>query len=429
MIRAACVLIGFAMLTAKAEIPANINTLINKILAAAQTEPPGSRFETLLQLARALQFQLPDEAKKVALKADRQLGAHDDDRRARVYQVMLNVDASEAAKIAASIRDKNVLYRAEFQHCAEHHDAGCGEKVLAKGHKAGAYRISNTKWLMDQLAATDPSAAHRTFEGILRNFPSKTATFEDVQVLLDSAKAIASIDLPLARRAAKTLDAAVQSPAFEARSQEIVTAQFLVNGKQVASKSTRETVLMQTQSLLKQGSFPHILETNFAMKHPIAGMEQLANRGSGSNATALLQELAKRVQELNDFTLQGLNGRPYRLTALRGRPVLLDFWATWCGPCRREMPQLDDLAKKGLTILAITDEDEKVVRKFAASNPYSFSILLDRRGEVFSLYGVTPRPTIILIDSSGKIIDRWIDLPENEVLQAALTRAGFGNPN
>jgi peroxiredoxin len=91
------------------------------------------------------------------------------------------------------------------------------------------------------------------------------------------------------------------------------------------------------------------------------------------------------------------------------------------------MPRLDTLARKGLTILAITDEDDQVVRKFVAANRYTFPILLDERGEVFKVYGVVPRPTTILIDSAGKIMDRWIGLPPNDVLQAALTRAGLGN--
>jgi peroxiredoxin len=200
-----------------------------------------------------------------------------------------------------------------------------------------------------------------------------------------------------------------------------------VDGKQIDTASTRETVLIQTRSLLERGSFPHLIEMQFAMKHPSAGIWHQANQDSDSDANALLQELTNRVQELNDFALQGIDGRQYRLKALRGHPALLDFWATWCMPCRSEMPRLDALARKGLTVLAITDEDEQLVRKFAAANHYSFPVLLDPQGEVFKIYGVVPRPTNILIDSAGKIMDRWIGLPESNVLQAAVTRAGLGN--
>jgi thiol-disulfide isomerase/thioredoxin len=427
MTRAACVVIGLAILTAKAEIPANIQSLVEKILSAAQAAPENNRVETLLQLASALQFQFPDEAKNILLKTEHELTAQDDFRRAQIYRVLLNLDAAEAVQIGARIRDNNLRYGAELQNCAENHDVGCGENVLAEAYKAGAYRMPSTGWVIDQLETTDPSRARAVFETVLKAFPMNHAGYRDIEVLLDSARAIAKIDLALARRAAKTIEMAVQNPQFEARTQEIVTARFLVDGKQVDTASTRATVLVQAQSLLNAGRFPRLIEMRFTMKHPSANSEHQANRNSDSDANTLLQELANRVQELNDFTLRGLNGQQYHLKALRGHPVLLDFWATWCGPCRKEMPRLDALAKKGLTVLAITDEDDQVVRRFVAANAYTFPVLLDPQGEVFKIYGVVPRPTITLIDSAGKIVDRWTALPESDVLQAALARAGLNN--
>jgi peroxiredoxin len=248
-----------------------------------------------------------------------------------------------------------------------------------------------------------------------------------VKVLLDSTQAIAKIDIALAERAAAAIERAVQNPNFETRTQETVTARYLVDGKQIDTTSTRETVLVQTQSLLKHGSFPHLIGMQFAIKHPSAGTAHQTNHDSESDINNLLQELTNRVQQLNDFALPSVNGQKYRLKALRGHPVLLDFWATWCIPCREEMPRLDTLARKGLTVLAITDEDDQVVRKFVAANRYTFPILLDQRGQVFKVYGVVPRPTTILIDSAGKMMARWIGLPPSDVLHAALTRAGLGN--
>jgi thiol-disulfide isomerase/thioredoxin len=324
--------------------------------------------------------------------------------------------------MAVRIRDKNALYSAALQHCIENHDVRCGQNILAEGHGSGAYRISNTRWVIEQLAATDPEAARDVFTHVLKLFP-KEAGFRDVQILLDAAQAIANTDLELARRAAVALKNAVENPQFESRTPEIVTARFLIDGRQIQTTSTKETVLVQVQSLFERGSFPHLVTATFQMKHPSAVIVHGNNRDPAIDA--LLRKLSDQVQNLNDFTLEDLNHRTYHLTALRGRPVLLDFWATWCGPCRREMPELDALQRKGLTILAITDEDERVVRKFAAENPHAFLILRDSRGEVFKLYDVGARPTSILINSAGRITARWFELPQRDVVSADLREAGL----
>jgi peroxiredoxin len=411
------------MLAANAEIPTNIRTLIDEILLAARSKPTEDRVETLLQLSSVLRLHFPDEAKILVLEAEKELSSGDDYRRSEAYRVMLDLDASDAAQIAIRIRDKNVLYSTALQHCAENHDVRCAEAALTKAHSSGAYRIAGTRWVIDQLVTTDPSAARTAFTRVLQLFPANSADFRDVQVLLDAAQAVAKLDLDLAKRAAEAIETSVENPQFGARTQEIVTARFLVDGKQIDTKTTRETVLVQTQSLLRRGSFPHLLEMQFSLKHPNASRTHPASRDSAIDA--LLQELDNRVQDLNDFTLKDLSGREYRLKALRGRPILLDFWATWCVPCRKEMPRLDALQRNGLTILAITDEDAQVVHRFTAANPYTFPILLDPQGEVFKLYGVLPRPTNILIDDSGRIADRWIDLPESDILSPALAHAGL----
>lgn len=423
MTRAVFVAIGLSIFTAKAEIPANIRVIVDKIRTAARTELPAGRAETLLQISTVLRFHFPDEAKLLALQSEGNLRADDDSRRSEVYRVMLDIDTTEAAKVAARIQNKSVLYRAKLQYCIANHDIRCGRDVLAKGHDSGAYRISGTNWVINQLVTTDPAAAREVFTRVLQLFPANDAGFRDVEVLLDSAQAIASTDLGLARRAAKAVGTAVENPEFEARTEEIVTARFQVYGRSIQTASTRETVLFQVQSLLDHGSFPRPVETQFKLKHPSRTAPQQVKRDPGIDA--LLQKLKDEVQELNDFALEDLNGRGYRLKALRGRPVLLDFWATWCPPCRREMPQVDALQRKGMTVLAITDEHEQVVRRFAAANRYAFAILRDPYGKVFKLYDVVPRPTIILIDSNGRIAGRWVGLPEGDVFSEALGHQGL----
>jgi thiol-disulfide isomerase/thioredoxin len=110
-----------------------------------------------------------------------------------------------------------------------------------------------------------------------------------------------------------------------------------------------------------------------------------------------------------DFALRDLSGNTVSLSNYRGSPVLLNFWATWCGPCREEMPSMERLHRQlggqGLTLLAI-NEKESVARvaNFMKSYGLSFPALLDVDGRVSSAYRVWGLPTTYLIDAAGRLI-------------------------
>ncbi len=109
-----------------------------------------------------------------------------------------------------------------------------------------------------------------------------------------------------------------------------------------------------------------------------------------------------------DFALQGLDGRIYRLSELRGRAVLINFWATWCGPCRTEMPAIEEVYRRyadgRLVVLAVNvEEDTDRVAPFVQRLGLSFPILLDRDGAVSRRYRVTGLPTTYLIRPDGTI--------------------------
>lgn len=109
-----------------------------------------------------------------------------------------------------------------------------------------------------------------------------------------------------------------------------------------------------------------------------------------------------------DFELKTLDGDKVRLADLRGKPVLLSFWATWCGPCRRELPELaalhDEFQKKGLVILGVNDEGKGTAKKYAEKELLPFPILDDSGLKVNRLYRVRSIPTLFLIDKDGKIV-------------------------
>ncbi|MDD5288890.1 MAG: TlpA disulfide reductase family protein [Dehalococcoidales bacterium] len=109
-----------------------------------------------------------------------------------------------------------------------------------------------------------------------------------------------------------------------------------------------------------------------------------------------------------DFQLQNLDGQNVSLNGLRGNPVMLNFWATWCGPCRGEMPFLQQIHEtwkdKGLVLLEIDiQESPALVKKFMTDNNLSIPTILDGNGSVSQAYGITAIPTTIFIDKEGII--------------------------
>jgi peroxiredoxin len=133
-------------------------------------------------------------------------------------------------------------------------------------------------------------------------------------------------------------------------------------------------------------------------------------------------------QPAPDFSLQSLDGKTYKLSDLKGKVLLLDFWATWCGPCREELPIIEKLHKefsgKGLVVLGINDEDKATVQQFVKQQKLTFTNLLDSGGAVARAYKVTAIPRVILIDKDGKIVkDITGYSPENEkILRELITK-------
>ena len=159
----------------------------------------------------------------------------------------------------------------------------------------------------------------------------------------------------------------------------------------------------------------------------------------GDEVTARMQELGfqlpRRAVQAVSFDLQDLSGATHSLDAYRGSLVFLNFWATWCGPCRTEMPAMQALHERlapgaDFVMLAINlQEDAGQVRRFVTEMGLSFRILLDSSGEIAASYGARTLPMSYLIDKDGSILARVIgirswDEPEFERLFRALAGRG-----
>jgi thiol-disulfide isomerase/thioredoxin len=109
-----------------------------------------------------------------------------------------------------------------------------------------------------------------------------------------------------------------------------------------------------------------------------------------------------------DFALKTKSGSNLRLSELRGEVVLLNFWASWCGPCREEMPLLDEIHQRyeplGFTVLGVNvEEDSRAAKALLEQIPVSFPILFDSQSTVSKLYDVSAMPSTVLIDRDGNM--------------------------
>jgi peroxiredoxin len=137
------------------------------------------------------------------------------------------------------------------------------------------------------------------------------------------------------------------------------------------------------------------------MKHRIAGLAALLI------ALPVLGAIAPNTAA-PDFTLSAQSGKPVALTQYKGQVVMLNFWASWCGPCRQEMPLLDSIYKKynkvGFTMIGVNVEpDPKAANVWLKQTPVSFPILYDTDSKVSTLYGVAGMPSTVIIDRKGNV--------------------------
>jgi peroxiredoxin len=130
-----------------------------------------------------------------------------------------------------------------------------------------------------------------------------------------------------------------------------------------------------------------------------------------------------------DFTLADLQGKEWHLQDLRGKVVLVNFWATWCPPCRKEMPDLDALYNKfkdrGFVVLAISDEEAAKVSPFIAERKVSYPVLLDPGRKVNDAFIVEGIPKSFVYDRGGKMVAQSIDMRTRNQFLGMLAQAGL----
>jgi peroxiredoxin len=262
--------------------------------------------------------------------------------------------------------------------------------------------------------------------------PAETAIIAEIKTLRGT---------PDAERGAKTSSIAAEIAALPAGPDKL----RLANG--LAGLST-------------EGDFGHQMLQNVATTLAVA-LEQSpvpagADSGGGNRPDSAYFELAQLVRyehvtttlkdpeyaramdfliadekdvEKADFTLPDLAGKSWTLSKLRGKVVLVNFWATWCPPCRKEMPDLNALAhrfeKQGLVVLSLSDEDRPKVASYVSSHELTYPILLDTGGATAKSFHVEGIPKTFIFDRDGKLAGQSIDMRTQGQFLVMLAQAGI----
>jgi peroxiredoxin len=188
------------------------------------------------------------------------------------------------------------------------------------------------------------------------------------------------------------------------------------------SQSLAQTPLPETK---ESPAYPYVeLARLVRYEHVSASL----NDPEFNKAQARLIEEEAEVQKV-DFTLSDLSGKSWTLSALHGKVVLVNFWATWCPPCRKEMPDLEKLSKRfannGLVVLSISDEESSRLNPYIATNKITYPILVDPGRKVTESFHVDGIPKSFVFDREGKLVAQSIDMRTMNQFLAMLSQAGL----
>jgi peroxiredoxin len=167
-------------------------------------------------------------------------------------------------------------------------------------------------------------------------------------------------------------------------------------------KDTLDSATVQQEALFTTARLGEKLDPALFTYDPAAAHAQNRHQLAREAPATLVGQPAP------DFTLHDLDGREFRLSALRGKAVLLDFWGAWCGFCREALPGIEmihrGLKDKGLLVFGIDSEAPEIAHEYLQKYGYTFPSLIDRKEEAVQSYHLESWPTTVLIDREGKIV-------------------------
>ncbi len=342
----------------------------------------------------------------------------------------------------------------DFERSTETHvvtarDASGRLRVEFDDRVAGGVAVSNgfTTWLyfprlgkyvemagmpLAGAAGGQPGTPALDFIKISERFPAR---YRDVAERLLSSGIVReeSIDVGGRQIACKVVEAEYAPPPGMAEGKILrmfwVDPQRALVVRELAQASTKpaeleEPVVVTQQITFRTAKGKEPLPADLFVFKPPEGAERVETFDQAAQAAA-----AWVGRTAADFTLNDLNNQPVTLADLRGKVVLLDFWATWCGPCRIDMPRIDALHREfhqeGLAVLGVNAESPEVARSYMEGNGHGFVSLADPGMKVARAYGVSAIPTVVVIGKDGKIVAYLQGSHSAAELRAAVAQAGI----
>lgn len=161
----------------------------------------------------------------------------------------------------------------------------------------------------------------------------------------------------------------------------------------------------------------------FTAKVPSDWQVQELSGGSLPQPPVVLGKLAPEIN------VTDLDGVKHKLADFKGKVVLIDFWATWCAPCRKGLPETQklfaDYGNKGLAVMTISDESKSAVVPFIRQNKFTFPVYLDPGSVTNKDYHIKSIPTIVVIDKKGNLVAYMVGLTPSQDILTELKKAGL----
>ncbi len=273
------------------------------------------------------------------------------------------------------------------------------------------------------LLALVPDAAEELKDGV-----DKLTKVDDLQI---DGKSYPALKLSFGKESELTV-------AFDAKTSLMRRAIWDRKGYAIARKQQDVKKVEVTIDYTKVDTGVATKEADFAWTPPVGARDvtSLADAGSGGGDDDGPPEGAAGAmigKPAPDFTLKDLDGKEVKLSDLKGQVVMLDFWATWCGPCRASMPHLDAIYKEfgdveggkgGLKAYAVNlREKDAVIKPFVQKTNLLMPVLLDTDGKVAKSFGVSGIPQTVVIDKEGKIVKVTVGSGTHDQIKTAIEEA------